>query len=49
MVAVVLVFGPVLVSLLSVHVVDVTRGSFGLGGSSILWPVPPVAPALHPL
>ncbi len=46
MVAVVLVLGPVLV-MLSVHAVDGTHGSFSLSGSSILWPVPPVTPALH--
>jgi len=47
MVAVLLMLGPVLVTLLSVHAVDGTHGSFSLSGSSILWPVPPVTPALH--
>ena len=47
MVAVVLVLGPVIVALLSVHAVDGAHGSFSLSRSSIFWPVPPVAPALH--
>lgn len=46
-VAVVLMLGPVLVTILSVRAVDGTHGSFSFSGSAILWPVPPVTPALH--
>ena len=47
MVAVVLVFGPVLVAILSVHTIDGTHGSFSFSKSAFLWPVPPITPALH--
>ncbi len=47
MVAVVLMLGPVLVAILSVHAIDGTHGSFSLSRSAILWPVPPITPALH--
>ena len=46
-VAVVLMLGPVLIALLSVRAIDGTHGSLSLSRSVILWPVPPVSPALH--
>lgn len=46
-VAMVLMLGPVLVALLSVRAIDGAHGSLSLSRSAILWPVPPITPALH--